>query len=322
MVDTPMLDQKVKNRLARSLKDTRIRQLIAREIVTLLAEKPDEIAAEDYCHTVAQLVVEELKERLCRPIVEDEQEVPELESPAGVRPPSDLDAVVRRLTTGAEQALLAGNLQMLRALGEAIAQRDTGNSHHNLRVTLFAIITAEMMELESEQVQALIKGSFLHDVGKIGIRDDLILKPSGLTADERRVMNSHPELGEAIIKGVSWLEDARDVVRHHHERFDGTGYPDELKGEDIPINARIFGIVDVFDALSSERPYKPSYSYEKTMQYIYDKRRSHFDPWIAELFANVSRRMYDDLAWQPYHVLDARLREKVALHFGRNGIVS
>jgi len=317
-----MLDQKVKNRLARSLKDTRIRQLIAREIVTLLAEKPDEIPAEDYCHTVAQLVVEELKERLCRPILEDEQEAAEPESAIGVRPPSDLDAVVRRLTTGAEQALLAGNLQMLRALGEAIAQRDTGNSHHNLRVTLFAIITAEMMELENEQIQALIKGSFLHDVGKIGIRDDIILKPSGLTADERRVMNSHPELGESIIKGVSWLEDARDVVRHHHERFDGTGYPDGLKGEDIPINARIFGIVDVFDALSSERPYKPAYSYEETMQYIYDKRRSHFDPWIAELFANVSRRLYDDLAWQPYHVLDGRLREKEALHFGRNGVVS
>jgi putative nucleotidyltransferase with HDIG domain len=311
-----MLEEKIKRRLARRLQNSRVRQLIAREIVDLLSEKPDETPTEEYCLSVAEIVVGELKDHLCGSMLEDA--VPE-HPPDPVtesEPTPDLNAVIRRLTTGVEKALLSGNLQMLRALGEAIAQRDTGNSKHNLRVTLFAILAAEAMELESENIQALIKGSFLHDIGKIGIRDDIILKPAGLSEEERMIMDSHTILGENMIKGVRWLDDAREVVRSHHEWFDGSGYPDGLKGKAIPLNARLFGIVDVFDALISERPYKEGYSFDRTMQYIFDRRGVHFDPWIAESFANISRQLYDELAWEPYHALDQKLRKKVADHFG------
>jgi len=311
-----ILDEKIKKRLAQRLQNTRVRQLIAQEIVALLAEKPENVTTEEYCIAVAEVVVGELKERLCRPVVERTGETPPVDTLADADETPDLNGVVKRLTTGVEQALLSGNLQMLRALGEAIAQRDTGNSKHNPRVTLFSALLAEAMELETEQIQALMKGSFLHDIGKIGIRDDIILKPAGLSEEERQTMNSHPELGAAIIRGVNWLEDARDVVRYHHEWFDGTGYPDKLKGKSIPLNARIFGIVDVFDALISKRPYKPAYSYENAMQIVFDRRGTHFDPWIVESFANISRKLYDELAWEPYHVLDKQLRGKVAFHFG------
>ena len=285
-----MLDDEIVKRLTQRLKGSRLRKLVTREIDSVLASYLDNISTDEYYRVAARLIVHELEDEF------------------GTRPPLPASSI--------EQALLTGNLQMLRALGEAIAQRDTGNSKHNPRVTLFSTLLAETMELSAKQIQALMKGSFLHDIGKIGIGDDIILKPAGLSDEERLTMNSHPELGAAIIRGVEWFGDACDVVRYHHEWFDGTGYPTGLAGTAIPINARIFAVVDVFDALISERPYKPAYSYEKTMQMIFDRRGSHFDPWIVELFANISRRIYDELAWEPYHVLDEQLRQKVAYHFG------
>lgn len=310
-----MLDDKIKRRLSRKLKNTHLKRLITGELASLLADIPDDITAEDYCHGIAEDIVYELKNTLSRasakvPVSLDGKVTHETNNAP------NLNGAVKKLSTGVENALLSGNLQMLRALGEAIAQRDTGNSSHNPRVTLYSTMTAEIMELESIQIRALIKGSFLHDIGKIGISDDIILKPGGLTDDERQTMNAHPEVGAAIVRGVSWLKDAREVIRYHHEWYDGTGYPHKLKGDAIPLSARVFAIVDVFDALTSKRPYKPAYSYEKTMQIIFDRRGTHFDPWIVESFANISRQLYDEIAWEPYHILDTQLRRKVADHFG------
>jgi HD-GYP domain-containing protein (c-di-GMP phosphodiesterase class II) len=307
-----MLDDRTKRRLSQKLENSHLKRLITGELASLLASKPDQIPAEEYCTGVAEEIVHELRDTLCRASGQSSQTEIVLEE-ADQTP--DLNGAVKKLSTGVEQALLSGNLQMMRALGEAIAQRDTGNSSHNSRVTLYSTLTAEVMELESEMVRTLMKGSFLHDIGKIGISDDIILKPGGLTDDERRTMNAHPEIGAAIVRGVTWLEDAREVIRYHHEWFDGTGYPHKLVGKSIPLSARIFAVVDVFDALTSKRPYKPAYSYEKTMQIIFDRRGTHFDPWIVESFANISRRLYDEIAWEPYHVLDTQLRVKVADHF-------
>jgi HD-GYP domain-containing protein (c-di-GMP phosphodiesterase class II) len=332
-----MLSQKVKSRLRRRLQDTRLRQLIAREIVALLADKPEEVKTEDYCMAVAELVVLELKARLCkpfeeRPLDQTEQAAAEVSQSLGedaaseVPPPAvaasvadqtaNLDAIIKRLTSGVEHALLAGNLQMLRALGEAIAQRDTGTSKHNPRVTLYSIRLAEHMGLDTDQVQALIKGSFLHDIGKIGIRDDIILKPAGLTDEERRIMNSHPQLGSMIISSVKWLEDARDVVRYHHERWDGKGYPDGLKGEKIPLNARIFAVVDVFDALTSDRPYKSAQSFDEVMAILREHKGSQFDPKVVEAFEEIARGLYDEFTAETFHGLDEKLRHAMETHFG------
>ena len=310
-----MLDDRTKRRLSQKLQNSHLKRLITGELASLLACKPDDVTAEEYCQGVAEDIVLELKNTLLRASAKAPA-TPSGNTLQEANNTPDLNGAVKKLSNGVEQALLSGNLQMLRALGEAIAQRDTGNNSHNPRVTLYSALTAEVMELESVKIRALMKGSFLHDIGKIGISDEIILKPGGLTDDERRTMNAHPEIGAAIVRGVHWLKDAREVIRYHHEWFDGTGYPHELKGDAIPLNARIFAIVDVFDALTSKRPYKPAYSYEKTMQIIFDRRGTHFDPWIVESFANISRRLYDEIAWEPFHVLDTQLRRKVADHFG------
>lgn len=310
-----VLDQKVRDRIALQLQNTRLKQLIGQEIAALLLDKPEEVDAEEYCHEVAGLVVHELRERIC---AADDSDVPGIVVPESEpdRPTPDLDRVIRRLASGVEYALLSGNLQMVRALGEAIAKRDSGGASHTPRVTLYSIRLGEYLRLEQDQIQAIIKGAFLHDIGKIGIRDDILLKQGGLTEEQRRTMNGHTVLGAQMIKGVKWLEDALDVVKSHHERFDGTGYPDVLKGNNIPLNARIFAVVDVFDALTSSRPYKEAYSFERTMNMIKDDRGSHFDPAIVDAFAEIAGSLFSEYSRQSYETLDEQLRHSMAMHFG------
>lgn len=310
-----MLDQKIKKRIALQLQNTRLKQLIGQEIAALLLDKPDEVDAEEYCHEVASLVVGELRERIC---AVDNHDVPGIVTPRSDpdQPTPDLDRVIRRLASGVEYALLSGNLQMVRALGEAIARRDTGGASHTPRVTLYSIRLAEYLQLEQYQIQALIKGAFLHDIGKIGIRDDILLKRGGLTDEQRRIMNGHTELGAEMIRGVKWLEDAIDVVRHHHEWFDGSGYPEALRGTDIPLNARVFAVVDVFDALTSSRPYKEAYPFERTMQMIEDDQGTHFDPAIARAFAAIAASLFKEYSRESYETLDEQLRHAMAVHFG------
>jgi putative nucleotidyltransferase with HDIG domain len=310
-----VLDEKVKNRIALQLKNTRLKQFIGQEIAALLLEKPEEIDAEEYCHEVAGLVVRELRERIC---AADDHDVPGIVVPESDPddPTPDLDRVIRRLASGVEYALLSGNLQMVRALGEAIAKRDSGGSSHTPRVTLYAIRLAEHIRLDQERIQALIKGAFLHDIGKIGIRDDILLKRGGLSDEERFIMNGHTELGAQMIKGVKWLEDALDVVRHHHERFDGSGYPDALKEHDIPLNARIFSVVDVFYTLTSSRPYKEAFSFQRTLEIIESDSGTHFDPAIIKAFSDIAPSLYAAYSQESYEILDARLRHSMAVHFG------
>lgn len=310
-----MLNQKVKDRIALQLQNTRLKQLIGQEIAALLLDKPDEVDAEEYCHEVARMVVDELRERIC---ATDGRDMPGIVTPEPEpdRPTPDLDRVIRRLASGVEYALLSGNLQMVRALGEAIAKRDSGGASHTPKVTLYSIRLAEYLQLEQEQIQALIKGAFLHDIGKIGIRDDILLKRGGLTDEERHTMNGHTELGAQMIKGVKWLEDAMDVVRCHHEWFDGSGYPDALKGLGIPLNARIFAVVDVFDALTSKRPYKEAYSFERTMQMMEEDAGTHFDPSIVKAFAAIAAGLFEEYSHQAYELLDEQLRHSMAVHFG------
>ena len=169
---------------------------------------------------------------------------------------------------GFSERLLSANLETIQVLGNAIAKRDSDTDAHNYRVTLYAIHLAQAAGLDTETFRGLIKGAFLHDVGKIGITDQILHKPEKLDVDEFDTMKTHVEKGLEIIHRSSWLGDATDVVGSHHEKFDGNGYPNQLQGENIPIGARIFAITDVFDALTSRRPYKEPFSFEKTMQIL------------------------------------------------------
>lgn len=185
--------------------------------------------------------------------------------------------------------LLESNVELMTALGAAIAQRDAGTNMHNYRVTLYAIAFARSLKLGREQLRNLIAGAFLHDVGKIGISDAILHTPGHLTAHETEAMRSHVPRGLEIISQAHWLQAARDVVAAHHETYDGTGYPAGLKGEAIPLNARIFAIVDTFDALTSVRPYKPAWSLEQAMDVLREGSGSRFDPRLVETL-RASRR--------------------------------
>jgi HD-GYP domain-containing protein (c-di-GMP phosphodiesterase class II) len=195
---------------------------------------------------------------------------------------------VTRLAGG----LLDANLETLQVLGGAIAKRDSDTDAHNYRVTVYSVRLAEAAGLGPEQMQSLIKGALLHDVGKLGIRDTILLKPGRLDAAEFAVMQTHVDHGLDITGRAHWLTDAGQVVGAHHEKFDGSGYPRGLTGLDIPITARMFAIADVFDALTSERPYKAAMPLDDALQLLEQGRGTHFDPNLLDLFAPIAPELH------------------------------
>lgn len=191
--------------------------------------------------------------------------------------------------------VLDSHISMMEALGRAIAKRDSDTGAHNYRVAWIAALIAEKLGLAGSTIQALIAGSFLHDVGKIGIPDAVLLKPGKLDDTELQTMRTHVALGEDIVKGMGWLDGAHEVVAAHHEKWDGSGYPRQLAGESIPLAARIFALADVFDALMSKRPYKDPLPYEKVMAIIRNDSGTHFDPKVVAVFEELAEEIRDQL---------------------------
>lgn len=196
-----------------------------------------------------------------------------------------------RLSVDLSQA----NIGMLKVLGSAVAKRDSDTNAHNYRVTLYAIRFAEAIGLGADSIRSLIKGAFLHDVGKIGVSDTILLKPGKLNGKEFAIMKTHPRHGEDIIGRYAWLKDALSVVRYHHEKFDGSGYGAGLKGEDIPLQARLFAIVDVFDALTSRRPYKEPLPFVAAMRIIRQESGAHFDPRLINIFEGIAWDLFEKI---------------------------
>jgi len=188
--------------------------------------------------------------------------------------------------------LFESNLELLKVLGSAVAKRDSDTDSHNYRVTIISVKLAESLKLTRPEIQRLIKGAFLHDVGKIGIEDNILHKPGQLTENEFMVMKKHVPYGVDIVNKAEWIKEATDIVECHHERYDGKGYGKGLKGNQIPEIARIFSIADVFDALTSRRPYKEPFSFEKTMKIILAGRGSHFDPDFVDTFENIASPLF------------------------------
>ncbi len=211
--------------------------------------------------------------------------------------------------------LLGSNIQLMEVLGSAIAKRDSDTNIHNYRVTIYAIYLGEKMGLSPHNIQNLIIGSFLHDVGKIGISDTILLKQGRLTEDEFKIMKTHVELGLDIIAKAPWLQAAQDVIQYHHEKYDGTGYIQGLKGEKIPVNARIFAVVDVFDALTSKRPYKEPFSFEDSIRILEDGRDKHFDGKILSVFEEIVYGIYSRLTLASDKEIELELNALVERHF-------
>lgn len=214
-----------------------------------------------------------------------------------------------------EREIISSHLMLMDVLGKMVAKRDSDTGLHNSRVTYIAIRIAEKLEYKPDEMQSLIAGSFLHDIGKIAIPDAILLKPSGLTEEEWMIMKSHVFHGEQLVQNIGWLNIARDVVAGHHEKWDGSGYPRQLSGQNIPMSARIFMVADVFDALCSKRPYKKAFTYEESMEIIHKGANSHFDPHIVAVFSIISREIYDVLFNSTEHDIEKIFKEKIHQFF-------
>lgn len=212
--------------------------------------------------------------------------------------------------------LLAGNVELMEVVGSAVATRDSSTNLHNYRVALYAVRLGEAIGIGTTQMRDLIAGAFLHDVGKIGVGDAILLKPGPLNDAEFEQMKRHVTLGVEILTKSKWLLRARDVVEFHHERYDGSGYPKGLAGAEIPLLARIFAVVDVFDALVSKRPYKDALAFDVAMVGIREGAGSLFDPDLVTTFEGIAGALYHETRDVPGTEVEARLQLQISRYFG------
>jgi putative nucleotidyltransferase with HDIG domain len=175
----------------------------------------------------------------------------------------------------------------LTALTSALDFRDNETGGHSNRVVGYMELLLEQMDVHGAELATLRRGALLHDVGKIGVPDNVLRKPTALSESEWAVMKRHPEFGAQIISGIPFLQEVARIVRHHHERWDGMGYPEGLKGDHIPLGARIFTVGDSFDAMTSDRPYRRALLIDAAREEIRRCAGSQFDPAIVTAFLSI-----------------------------------
>lgn len=177
-------------------------------------------------------------------------------------------------------------LQVIQRLGRASEYKDNETGMHVMRMSHYAKVVALAYGYSDEQADNLFNAAPMHDIGKIGIPDSIMLKPGKLTDEEFAEMKKHPEIGAEILgeSDSDLIELAKVVSMTHHEKWDGTGYPNQLKGDEIPLAGRIVALADVFDALTSVRPYKDAWSVDKALDFITSQKYKHFDPLLVDLF--------------------------------------
>jgi HD-GYP domain-containing protein (c-di-GMP phosphodiesterase class II) len=186
----------------------------------------------------------------------------------------------------------------VRALSNAVEARDVDTGKHAGRVAAYGIQIARVLELPLDR-PGLEFGFLLHDIGKVAIPDAILHKPGSLTADERALMAQHPVIGFEILAGIEFLGvDAAAIVRSHHERWDGSGYPDGLAGDRIPLAARAFAVADVFDALTSDRPYRPAWTIPRARAKIVSESGAQFDPAVVEAFSAIDNAVFERIREQ------------------------
>jgi putative nucleotidyltransferase with HDIG domain len=183
----------------------------------------------------------------------------------------------------------------LEALGDALDLKDRETEGHSKRVTAFTIAIARAMGLPREQINTIARGAFLHDIGKMAIPDRILNKPGKLEPDEFTIMREHAYHGYQIVKKIPFLSEASDIVYSHQERFDGSGYPRGLKGEEIPLGARIFSVADTLDAITSDRPYRAAQSLEAARVEIAKWSGRQFDPDVVKVFLEMPDKIWQDL---------------------------
>jgi response regulator RpfG family c-di-GMP phosphodiesterase len=200
---------------------------------------------------------------------------------------------LEELNYNLERVVQKRTIDVLNGLVSALDLRDTETQNHSRRVSLYAVLVAERMGVSGTELLDVERGALLHDVGKIGVRDSILLKPSKLTDEEWVEMKLHPELGYRVLDGIEFLERAREVVLHHQERFDGGGYPLGLRGEAICLGARIFSVVDTLDAMTCDRPYRKALPYEAARAEIERCSGTQFDPKVVEAFLEIPKADFE-----------------------------
>ena len=186
------------------------------------------------------------------------------------------------------QDIETANDNTLLALASSLDVREHNTGVHSQRVADYTLRLAKQMEMrDGKELDVVWRGALLHDVGKIGIPDEVLLKPGSLTDEEWRVMRTHPMVGAGILRKIEFLREAAEIVLSHHERYDGTGYPRGLKAESIPLGARMFAVIDVYDALTTDRSYHTACSHAEALKDIRDGAGTRFDPRIVASFARI-----------------------------------
>lgn len=199
----------------------------------------------------------------------------------------NLEKLVEQRTAKFQQALQILNkshLDLSKVLARAMEAKDPFNRGHSDRVRRMSLQIAVPLGLTRERLKILECGAFIYDIGKIGIRDEVLQKPGALTAEEFQSVQEHPAIGAEIVKGIDLFEDKVPIIRHHHEHFDGSGYPDGLVGEAIPLEARIIAVLDAFDAMTSTRPYRRPVPVREALLEMEKGKGKQFDPEILEVF--------------------------------------
>ncbi|HET9102977.1 MAG TPA: HD domain-containing phosphohydrolase [Solirubrobacteraceae bacterium] len=176
----------------------------------------------------------------------------------------------------------------VRALADAVEARDAYTGKHAERVTAYGMAIGRAAGLPDPAPPTIEFGFLLHDIGKVAIPDAILYKPGQLDPEERALMSQHPVIGAEIVRGIDFLAEAAEVVRSHHERWDGAGYPDGLIGEAIPLPARIFAVADVLDALTTDRPYRQASPLPEARAHIRAQAGRHFDPHVVDAFETIS----------------------------------
>ncbi len=190
--------------------------------------------------------------------------------------------------------LREANAQLLNAyeatiegLSHALDLRDRETEGHSRRVTEVTVRLAQALNISEDEITHIRRGALLHDIGKIGIPDSILHKPDTLTEEEWGIMRKHPQFAHDMLSPIEYLRPALAIPYSHHEKWDGTGYPRNIKGEEIPMSARLFAIADVWDALTSNRPYRDAWTAEQALAYIREQSGKHFDPQVVDLFFQV-----------------------------------
>jgi len=184
----------------------------------------------------------------------------------------------------------------LQALGAAIDLRDSETAGHSQRVCRYSLEIARALGLSGDHLRTIARGANLHDIGKLGIPDGILLKPGPLSPDEWKVMQQHVRIGYELVKGIPFLADTAEIIHTHHERHDGHGYPRGLKGAEIPLGARIFAVADTLDAITSDRPYRRASPFESARETIRRLSGQQFDPEVARVFLSIPEATWPTIA--------------------------